>query len=139
MTEVGIKIRGTHDSIIELNNVTLTDAYKHSDTVRGISSYSLDRMDDNVTIRNNTVTGNGASSDCDCISFDAFEVGSPTSTNMIVTNNTIESCNYGVDLATGNNGDTVTNNTISHHTTCINDDGIGNTVTGNTKTDCSDA
>ena len=78
--EVGIKIRGTHDSVISGNKVTMAVfAGSHADTQRGIALYSFDYPNDNIQIINNRISGDG----------DAISQDDNRNTNIKISGNII--------------------------------------------------
>ena len=78
--EVGIKIRGTHDSVISGNKVTMAVfAGSHTDTQRGIALYSFDYPNDNIQIINNRISGEG----------DAISQDDNRNTNIKISGNII--------------------------------------------------
>ncbi len=116
--EVGIKIRGTKDSIISENTVKVGARNPDGDEPSGIRLYSWDETNTNVKITNNIVTGIDQNpSTC---------INSDDSDNHVIsiTGNKISHCYDGIDIHF-NNG-IITGNTISN---CVND--ITNAGSGN--------
>jgi parallel beta-helix repeat protein len=124
-SQVGIKIRGTHDSIITNNtvNVGARTLVPLGDEPSGIRLYDWDEENNNVTISHNIVTGLDEDPSV-CIDSD-------DSLNYVISilNNTISHCHEGIEIEF-NNGN-ISYNTISNYSHCIVDDGTGNTKTEN--------
>ena len=124
MEEVGIKIRGTHDSVISNNKVTLPEiAGRDSE---GITLYSLDYGNANVEISGNTVVGNlgRGSGTGTCI-----ESQSSANTGIKILNNHISSCDTGIHILYNNA--VISGNTLSGCTQFIVNSGSGNTLSNN--------
>ena len=123
--EVGIKIRGTKDSIIADNIVKVGARNKNplGDEPSGIRLYSWDETNTNVKISNNIVTGIDENPST-CINSDDSD-----NHGISITGNKVSHCHDGIDILF-NNG-IIKDNTISN---CVNDltnGGSGNTISNN--------
>jgi len=124
MQEVGIKIRGTHDSVISNNKVTLPEIAGQDS--EGITLYSLDYGNANVEISGNTVIGNlgRGSGTGTCI-----ESQSSANTGIKILSNRISSCDTGIHILYSNA--VINGNTLSGCTQFIVNSGSGNTLANN--------
>ena len=100
--EVGIKFRGTRNSIASGNHVTIPDApslpwTEYMDFTRGISLYSLDAGTDNIIIENNTIVGSVGQGIGTCSGIDVDDGG--TNTNITIRNNTISNCDTCINAS----------------------------------------
>jgi len=121
--EVAIKVRGTKGAIIADNVISIPEKGVWS---RGISLYSWDAPNEDIVIRNNTITGNldrgsgtsqGICSDDDLNTF------------ITITDNHVSSCDEGIQIAF-NNG-IITNNTVFNCTDSIVNSGSDNVIKNN--------
>jgi len=124
MQEVGIKIRGTHDSVISNNKVTLPEIAGQDS--EGITLYSLDYGNANVEISGNTVIGNlgRGSGTGTCI-----ESQSSANTGIKILNNRVSMCDTGIHILYSNA--LISGNTLSGCTQFIVNSGSGNTLANN--------
>jgi parallel beta-helix repeat protein len=131
MQEVGIKIRGTSDSTIFNNTVTIPEITGKGSS--GIRLYSFDNSNENIRITNNTVMGNlglgegyseGISSD------------DSRNYQISIANNRVSKCDTGIKLRF--NDGIITGNTVSDcRYECIENKGENNTIYSNTLTRCN--
>ena len=124
MQEVGIKIRGTHDSVISNNKVTLPEIAGQDS--EGITLYSLDYGNANVEISGNTVIGNlgRGSGTGTCI-----ESQSSANTGIKILNNRVSSCDTGIHILYSNA--LISGNILSGCTQFIVNSGSSNTLANN--------
>jgi PKD repeat protein len=120
--EVGIKIRGTKDSVISNNNVKVgaRNTNPLGDEPSGIRLYSWDETNTNVKITNNIVTGIDQNPSA-CINSDDSD-----NHGISITGNKVSHCYDGIDIQF-NNG-IITGNTISNCVKDITNGGSGNTI-----------
>jgi hypothetical protein len=119
--EISIKLKAFTNTLVQLNNITVTTG---SYPV-GIG-FSDDNGNDSIIVDQNTIdaSGSGAS---------AIWSGNNTHTNISITDNIITHADlYGI-LINFDDG-VITGNTITYSGTCIEDNGSGNDVSGNTCT-----
>jgi parallel beta-helix repeat protein len=130
--EAAIKIRGTKDSLIDNNTITLgaRNTNPPGDVPSGIRLYSWDETNTNVIISNNIVTGIDENPSSCINSDDSDNYG------ISITGNTVRQCSEGIDIQF-NNG-IITDNTVSECGQCIINDGSGNTVSNNTISFCDE-
>ena len=120
--QVGIKIRGTQDSIISYNTVTLPEIAGFDS--EGITLYSLDYGNSNIEISNNIVVGNlGRGSGTGT----GIESQSSANTGIKIINNHVSKCDTGIHILFNNA--IITGNTISSCTRPLVNSGTGNAVT----------
>ncbi len=130
--EAAIKIRGTKDSLIENNTITLgaRNTNPAGDVPSGIRLYSWDETNTNVTISNNIVTGIDENPS-GCINSDDSD-----NYDISITGNAVRHCSEGIDIQF-NNG-IITDNSVSDCVKGIINDGSGNTVSNNTISSCDE-
>jgi parallel beta-helix repeat protein len=124
--EVGIKIRGTKDSVISNNKVTVGARNPGGDEPSGIRLYSWDEPNTNVVIANNIVTGIDQNPSA-CINSDDAD-----NYKISITGNKVSHCYDGIDVQF-NNG-IITGNTIADCVKSITNGGSSNTVSNNSIT-----
>jgi parallel beta-helix repeat protein len=130
--EAAIKIRGTKDSLIENNTITLgaRNTNPLGDVPSGIRLYSWDETNTNVILSNNIVTGIDENPSSCINSDDSDNYG------ISITGNTVRHCSEGIDIQF-NNG-IITDNSVSDCVQGIINDGSGNTVSNNTISSCDE-
>ena len=126
--QVGVKIRGTVDSVISNNTITVgaRTLFPLGDQPSGIRLYSWDETNTNVTISDNRITGLDENPST-CIDSDDND-----NHGIRITGNTISHCHDGIDIQF-NNG-IITGNTISDCVNGIINDGSNNTISNNNLT-----
>jgi len=130
--EAAIKIRGTKDSLIDNNTITLGARNKNplGDVPSGIRLYSWDETNTNVVVSNNIINGIGENPS-GCINSDDDD-----NYGISITGNKVRQCYEGIDIQF-NNG-IITDNTISDCVKGIINGGNRNTVSNNTIRDCDE-
>ena len=130
--EAAIKIRGTKDSLIDNNTITLgaRNTNPPGDVPSGIRLYSWDETNTNVVISNNIVTGIDENPSS-CINSDDSD-----NYNISIEGNKASHCYEGIDIQFDNG--IITGNTISDCVKAIINDGSGNTLSNNTIRYCSE-
>jgi parallel beta-helix repeat protein len=152
--EAAIKIRGTKDSLIDNNTISLgaRNTNPPGDVPSGIRLYSWDETNTNVVISNNIITGIGENPS-GCINSDdddnygiaitgnkvrrCYEGIDIRFNNGIVTDNTVSDCVKGI--INGGNRNTVSNNTIRNCDEGIRVTSRGGSITNNTIISCTDS
>jgi len=126
--QVGIKIRGTVDSVISNNIITVgkRTLVPLGDEPSGIRLYSWDETNTNVKISNNIITGLDENPSTCINSDDSDNYG------ISITGNMISHCHDGIDIQF-NNG-IITGNTISNCVKAITNGGSGNIISNNNLT-----
>jgi parallel beta-helix repeat protein len=123
--EVGIKIRGTKDSVISGNTINVGARNKNplGDEPSGIRLYSWDETNTNVRISDNIITGKDENPST-CIDSDDSD-----NHGISITGNTISHCYEGIEIQF-NNG-IISGNTITHCSKGILNYGSGNSLNSN--------
>jgi len=128
--EVAIKIRGTQDSLINNNTITLGVRNPDGDVPSGIRLYSWDEKNTNVTISHNIVTGRDENPSS-CINSDDHD-----NYGISIIGNRASHCYEGIDIQFDNG--IITDNTIADCVRGIINNGNGNTVSNNTISSCEE-
>ena len=120
--QVGIKIRGTVDSVISNNIITVgkRTLVPLGDEPSGIRLYSWDETNTNVKISNNIITGLDENPSTCINSDDSDNYG------ISIIGNKLSHCHDGIDIQF-NNG-IITGNTISNCVKAITNSGSGNII-----------
>jgi parallel beta-helix repeat protein len=125
--EVAIKLRQCSTTLVEGNTITVSTNPNNTEPT-GVRLYSLDGPTDHITVRNNTIAGEGSGSDVGISSDDE------NNTNITITGNQISKLDIGITL--NFNDPIVTGNTLSDcRTACIQNNGSGGTL-DNTLINC---
>ena len=123
--EVGVKIRGTKDSVISGNTINVGARNKNplGDEPSGIRLYSWDETNTNVRISDNIITGKDENPST-CIDSDDRD-----NHGISITGNKISHCYEGIEIQF-NNG-IISGNTITNCVKGILNYGSGNTLSSN--------
>jgi len=123
--EVGIKVRGTKDSVISGNTINVGARNKNplGDEPSGIRLYSWDETNTNVRISDNIITGKDENPST-CIDSDDND-----NFGISITGNKVSHCYEGIEIQF-NNG-IILGNTITSCVKGIVNGGSGNTISAN--------
>jgi len=123
--EVGVKVRGTKDSVISGNTINVGARNKNplGDEPSGIRLYSWDETNTNVRISNNIITGKDENPSTCIDSDDRDNYG------ISITGNKISHCYEGIEIQFDNG--IISGNTVTNCVKGILNYGIGNTISSN--------